>query len=192
MVLRRLRAGVRADRLSRARPSARPTAAWLHAERHAVGVRSEARVAGRHRRRRRRRRSEDRLLHHRHARQPRSAARPRTTYNIARQDQLRGDARAPGPARRSRRCRAASNSPGIYGPADNGYKTTDARRPTSRGKWTSKFNDNKTEVEADRRLAPRLRRPATRSIRRSRTQPQQVLIDGNLGTGVAGLRAESA
>jgi outer membrane receptor protein involved in Fe transport len=42
---------------------------------------------------------------------------------------------------------SGSTTPGIYGPAAAGYKQTDLSTDLS-AKWTSKFNDNKTEVEA--------------------------------------------
>ncbi len=42
---------------------------------------------------------------------------------------------------------SGSRSPGIFGPAAAGYKQTDLSTDLS-AKWTSKFNDNKTEVEA--------------------------------------------
>ena len=39
------------------------------------------------------------------------------------------------------------NSPGVFGPAVNGYQGSQLTTDVS-AKWTSKFNDNKTEVEA--------------------------------------------
>ena len=42
---------------------------------------------------------------------------------------------------------SASRTPGIDGPAAAGYQTSDLTTDLS-AKWTSKFNDNKTEVEA--------------------------------------------
>ncbi len=79
---------------------------------------------------------------------------------------------------------SASSQPGIFGPADNGFKTTDTVLDLA-GKWTSKFNDNKTEVEAivgwhheyttSDALDPSLEQ-----------QPAQALTDGSLGLWSAG------
>jgi outer membrane receptor protein involved in Fe transport len=42
---------------------------------------------------------------------------------------------------------SSSTSPGIFGPSQAGYQSSDLTTDVS-AKWTSKFNDNKTEVEA--------------------------------------------
>ena len=42
---------------------------------------------------------------------------------------------------------SSSTNPGIFGPAAAGYDTNDLTTDVS-AKWTSKFNDNKTEIEA--------------------------------------------
>ncbi|MDQ3365866.1 MAG: TonB-dependent receptor [Myxococcota bacterium] len=74
---------------------------------------------------------------------------------------------------------ASGENPGIYGPASSGSKATQLTSDIS-AKWTSKFNDNKTEIEAvvgwhrddigDDPYAPELA-----------NQPLQVLSQGNLG-----------
>ncbi len=81
-------------------------------------------------------------------------------------------------------------SPGIYGPASSGGKASSLTTDIS-GKWTSKFNDNKTEVEAvigwhretfsDEGLDPS-----------QANKPLQVLYDGSLGVWGPGFGAESA
>ncbi len=74
---------------------------------------------------------------------------------------------------------SSSNRPGVFGPAVSGFKT-DALTTDVSAKWTSKFNDNKTEVEAvvgwhrdyfnveafDPIFA---------------NEPRQILVDGSLG-----------
>jgi len=80
-------------------------------------------------------------------------------------------------------------SPGIYGPASSGSTASSMTTDIS-GKWTSKFNDNKTEVEAvigwhretfeDGGLDPT-----------QTNNPLQVLYDGSLGVWGPGFGAES-
>lgn len=77
----------------------------------------------------------------------------------------------------------SSRNPGIYGPAIAGFTTASLTTDIS-GKWTSKFNDNKTEVEA----IIGYHRDSLRSDSLDPTnpdygnsQPRQILIDGDLG-----------
>ncbi|MBV8759808.1 MAG: TonB-dependent receptor [Deltaproteobacteria bacterium] len=74
---------------------------------------------------------------------------------------------------------SAGRNPGLFGPAVNGYQYTDLTTDVS-AKWTSKFNDNKTEVEAvvgwhrDNVQTDALD-PTLENV------PLQVLLDGDLG-----------
>ena len=73
----------------------------------------------------------------------------------------------------------SSTNPAIFGPAQSGFKLSSLTTDIS-GKWTSKFNDNKTEVELvvgwhrdyfeTEGLAPQFA-----------NEPRQVLINGSLG-----------
>ena len=84
----------------------------------------------------------------------------------------------------------SAESPGIFGPASSGFKASQLTTDIS-GKWTSKFNDNKTEVEAvigwhrdkvtDDPYDPALK-----------DKPLQVLYDGSLGIWGPGFGAETA
>jgi hypothetical protein len=84
---------------------------------------------------------------------------------------------------------SSSRQPGLFGLANTGYETTGLTTDLS-GKWTSKFNDNKTEVEAivgwhrDTFNADSID-PATT------LQARQILYNGNLGTWT-GLGGETA
>lgn len=76
----------------------------------------------------------------------------------------------------------SSQNPGIYGPAIAGY-TTSALTTDIAGKWTSKFNDNKTEVEAIigyHRDSQRSGAIDPGNPEYGDSQPRQVLIDGSL------------
>ena len=84
---------------------------------------------------------------------------------------------------------ASVDSPGIFGPASSGTKGSQLTTDLS-GKWTSKFNDNKTEIEAvvgwhrDHldydAYAPELA-----------NTPLQALYDGDLATWGQGFGSES-
>ena len=144
LVLRRLRAAVRRHRLHahHQEPHRLPQD---QRRRHAVGVHPEDARPGWLRGRRPRRRSQDRLLHHRPARPGDRSATSRG-YNILgklnyaatpeNQGQLTFQALP-----------SSSTSPGLDGLKSAGYNQTDLTTDLS-GKWTSKFNDNKTELEA--------------------------------------------
>ncbi|MGE3544113.1 MAG: TonB-dependent receptor [Kofleriaceae bacterium] len=84
---------------------------------------------------------------------------------------------------------ATRQAPGIYGPPTSGFRynylTTDIS-----GKWTSKFNDNKTEVE----LVAGWHRESVKSDAYDAmhaNEPLQVLFDGSLGVIGPGFGAES-
>ncbi|MBL9019407.1 MAG: TonB-dependent receptor [Myxococcales bacterium] len=82
-----------------------------------------------------------------------------------------------------------SESPGIYGPASSGFKASGLTSDISM-KWTSKFNDNKTEVEAvvgwhRERITDDPYDPSLA------TKPLQVLYDGSLGVWGPGFMAET-
>ena len=78
---------------------------------------------------------------------------------------------APGPARASRRSRQRPLARASTARRASGTKYVEPRRPTSRRKWTCKFNDNKTEVEAVVGWHRETLRRATRSIRRVEHEP---------------------
>jgi hypothetical protein len=84
----------------------------------------------------------------------------------------------------------AAESPGIFGPPSSGFKVSQLTTDIS-GKWTSKFNDNKTEVEAvvgwHRDKVDSDAYDAAQA-----TKPLQVLQDGSLGTWGPGFGSESA
>ncbi|MGE3458499.1 MAG: TonB-dependent receptor, partial [Kofleriaceae bacterium] len=83
-----------------------------------------------------------------------------------------------------------AESPGIYGPPTSGFRTNALTTDVS-AKWTSKFNDNKTEVE----LVAGWHRESLKSDAYDPTQansPMQVLYDGSLGVWGPGFGAESA
>jgi hypothetical protein len=85
---------------------------------------------------------------------------------------------------------SSGSSPGIYGPASSGSKGSSLTTDVS-AKWTSKFNDNKTEVEAvigwhRDHLDSDPYDPALAN------QPLQVLRNGSLGVWGPGFGAESA
>lgn len=84
----------------------------------------------------------------------------------------------------------SADSPGIYGPASSGSKAAQLTTDIS-GKWTSKFNNNKTEVEAvvgwhRDHLTDDPYDPALAD------KPLQVLYDGSLGVWGPGFGAETA
>ena len=64
------------------------------------------------------------------------------------EDQLRGDAREPGPARVPGAARRRAASPGVYGPAGQRHQVRRSLDDRRLGQVDVKFNDNKTEVEA--------------------------------------------
>ena len=75
-----------------------------------------------------------------------------------------------------------STQPGLYGPAAVG-QTTSAFTTDISGKWTSKFNDNKTEVEAIigyHRESFKTSALAPDDPNYGNSQPSQVLFDGDL------------
>ncbi|MBL0220505.1 MAG: TonB-dependent receptor [Myxococcales bacterium] len=84
----------------------------------------------------------------------------------------------------------SAESPGIYGPAASGFKASQLTTDLA-AKWTSKFNDNKTEVEAvigwhrDHLTDD----PYDVSLK---DKPLQVLYDGSLGIWGPGFGAETA
>ncbi|HWU90503.1 MAG TPA: TonB-dependent receptor [Kofleriaceae bacterium] len=78
---------------------------------------------------------------------------------------------------------------GIFGPIENGFKTSSLVTDLA-FKWTSKFNDNKTEVEAvlgwhREKLTSGGLDPLAAN------KPLQVLQDGNLATWGSGFHSES-
>jgi len=73
----------------------------------------------------------------------------------------------------------SSTSPGIFGPESSGFKANQLTTDVS-AKWTSKFNDNKTEVEAVLGWH-RDYLSASAFDERFATQPRQVLFNGSLG-----------
>ncbi|MBA3463395.1 MAG: TonB-dependent receptor [Deltaproteobacteria bacterium] len=82
-----------------------------------------------------------------------------------------------------------SESPGIYGPATSGSKLSGLTTDIST-KWTSKFNDNKTEIEAvigwhREKISDDPYDPSQAD------KPLQVLYDGSLGVWGPGFGAES-
>ena len=187
LVLRRVRADLHPLRLHPDRPQPhrlprRP------GRRHPVGLRPPADVGRRLRRRQRRPRSEDRLLHHRPARQAHGAVdRPRNyqilgKINFAVTPEHQGQLSAiiqPGSGRTA----------GIYGtPQSTTYEYSGMVADLS-AKWTSKFNDNKTEIEGVLGY-----HRSTYAVRPRRAlappSPFQDVIFGNMGT-LSGFGAES-
>ncbi len=84
----------------------------------------------------------------------------------------------------------SAESPGLFGPPSSGFKLSQLTTDLS-GKWTSKFNDNKTEVEAvvgwhRDHLKSDAYEPSLAD------QPLQVLYNGSLGVWGPGFGAESA
>jgi outer membrane receptor protein involved in Fe transport len=78
---------------------------------------------------------------------------------------------------------------GVFGPAQNGSETSSLVTDTAL-KWTSKFNDNKTEIEAV--LGWHREKLTDSALEASRAnQPLQVLSDGLLSTWGAGFQSES-
>ena len=85
---------------------------------------------------------------------------------------------------------ASGDTPGIFGPPTSGSKGSQLTTDIS-AKWTSKFNDNKTEVEA----VIGWHREHVQSDAYDPTQantPLQVLYGGSLGVWGPGFGAESA
>ena len=83
----------------------------------------------------------------------------------------------------------SAESPGLFGPPTSGFKVSQLTTDIS-AKWTSKFNDNKTEVEA----VVGWHREQLDSDAYDPTQadaPLQVLYDGSLGVWGPGFGAES-
>ncbi len=83
----------------------------------------------------------------------------------------------------------SAESPGIYGPPSSGFRAGQLTTDVS-AKWTSKFNDNKTEIEAvvgwhRDKLTDEAYDPS------QATAPLQVLYDGSLGIWGPGFGAES-
>jgi len=74
---------------------------------------------------------------------------------------------------------STSKRPGIFGPQSTGFKTTGLTTDLS-AKWTSKFNDNKTEVEAIVGWH-RDTFDAQAFDPQFASQPRQILQDGSLG-----------
>ncbi|HEY1556243.1 MAG TPA: carboxypeptidase regulatory-like domain-containing protein [Kofleriaceae bacterium] len=81
-------------------------------------------------------------------------------------------------------------SPGLNGPANVGVQQSDLSTDLG-AKWTSKFNDNKTEVEAI--VSWHRENSSSDALDPSlENQPLQALIDGKLGIWGPGFGAESA
>src|SRR5439155_18373981 len=82
--------------------------------------------------------------------------------------------------------------PGLYGPANQaGAYTTNGLTTDLSAKWTSKFNDNKTEVEAI--IGWHRDFSETKALQPSlNDQPLQELIDGNLSTWSTGFNESMA
>ena len=84
----------------------------------------------------------------------------------------------------------SAESPGIYGPATSGFKASQLTTDIS-AKWTSKFNDNKTEVEAVVGWHRDKLTDDPYDVSQA-DKPLQVLYDGSLGYWGPGFGAETA